>query len=109
MVFAAPGRSAGPRCTEKFPYAYGRQKLRIIPAAEVERLEKALTEAKADNQRLRSQLTTTDAARADLGSELLQLREALSQRDLESRLDSLRCDVSQLRIEKGWLEAELAA
>jgi len=104
-----------PRCSEKFPYVYGRQKLRIIPVSELERsekaitgLEKALTEAKADGQQLQSRLSTTEAARADLSSEVLQLREALSLRELENRVEGLRHDVSQLRMEKGWLEAELS-
>lgn len=97
------------KCGEKFPHVYGRQKLKIISVKELEQLDRAVNEARAENQVLHARIKALEAEGVQLRAEILRLQETLVLTELQSRLENLRRDVFTLRREKTALEEEVAA
>lgn len=94
-------------CGEKFPYVYGRQKLKLISVAELEKLEKSLSDAKAENKVLKDKLDDSESGAATLSSEVAELQKTIALMG-QHRLEGLRMDVDALKHEKIKLEREIA-
>lgn len=97
------------KCGEKFPHVYGRQKLKLMPVEKLEQLDKALNDAKSENQSLQARIEALDAEGARLRAEIMRLQETIVLNELENQLETLRREVFTLRREKTELEEEVAA
>ncbi|MBI4257945.1 MAG: hypothetical protein HY619_03225 [Thaumarchaeota archaeon] len=94
-------------CREKFPYVYGRQKLKLISTTELEKLQRALSDVKTENQTLQEKLGVTESEAAGLRFEVAELQKTVMAIG-HNWMEGLRVDVDTLRQEKTKLEEEIA-
>ena len=92
------------KCGAEFPTIESRKKYLLAPAAELEKVRKAMERLKSENEAMNSKMKVIVAKEEELQSSIERVRSEGEVKILERRYEALTENVSYLRSEKERLE-----